>query len=134
MQGTCAFGTGCRGARLLAWLILNARVQPSFIAGVYARNQLDGRQRSICTVPMEYVGRLLVTLREASLLGTRCLVHTVCLAIKQCLCPPPPCAAAGGVGTARLSERQAIQVPHALSASHTTTAKTKITVGELGLL
>jgi len=26
--------TGCRGARLLVWLILNDRVQPSFIAGV----------------------------------------------------------------------------------------------------
>jgi hypothetical protein len=34
VQGTCAFGTGCRGARLLVWLILNDRVQPSFIAGV----------------------------------------------------------------------------------------------------
>ena len=34
MQGTCAFGTGCRAARLLAWLILNERVQPSLIAGV----------------------------------------------------------------------------------------------------
>ena len=35
MQGTCVFGTGCRGARLLVWLILNDRVQPSLIAGVY---------------------------------------------------------------------------------------------------
>jgi len=34
VQGTCAFGTGCRGARLLVWLILNDRVQPSLIAGV----------------------------------------------------------------------------------------------------
>ena len=34
MQGTCAFGAGCRGARLLVWLILNDRVQPSFVAGV----------------------------------------------------------------------------------------------------
>ena len=34
MQGPCVFGTGCRGARLLAWLILNDRVQPSLIAGV----------------------------------------------------------------------------------------------------
>ena len=34
MQGTCALNTGCRGARLLAWLILNDRVQPSLIAGV----------------------------------------------------------------------------------------------------
>ena len=34
MQGTCVFGTGCRGARLVVWLILNDRVQPSFIAGV----------------------------------------------------------------------------------------------------
>jgi hypothetical protein len=34
VQGTCALGTGCRGARLLVWLILNDRVQPSFIAGV----------------------------------------------------------------------------------------------------
>ena len=36
MQGTCSFDTGCRGARLLVWLILNDRVQPSFIAGVVA--------------------------------------------------------------------------------------------------
>jgi hypothetical protein len=28
--------TGCRGARLLVWLILNDRVQPSLIAGVEA--------------------------------------------------------------------------------------------------
>jgi hypothetical protein len=34
VQGTCVFGTGCRGTRLLAWLILNDRVRPSFIAGV----------------------------------------------------------------------------------------------------
>jgi hypothetical protein len=34
VQGTCVFGTGCRGARLLVSLILNDRVQPSFIAGV----------------------------------------------------------------------------------------------------
>ena len=34
MQGPCVFDTGCRGARLLAWLILNDRVQPSLIAGV----------------------------------------------------------------------------------------------------
>jgi hypothetical protein len=36
VQGTCVFDTGCRGARLLVWLILNDRVQPSFIAGVTA--------------------------------------------------------------------------------------------------
>jgi hypothetical protein len=34
VQGTCDNITGCRGARLLVWLILNDRVQPSFIAGV----------------------------------------------------------------------------------------------------
>ena len=34
MQGTCVFDTGCRGAGLLAWLILNDRLQPSFTAGV----------------------------------------------------------------------------------------------------
>jgi hypothetical protein len=34
VQGTCVFDTGCRGARLLVKLILNDRVQPSFIAGV----------------------------------------------------------------------------------------------------
>jgi hypothetical protein len=34
VQGICVFGTGCRGARLLVWLILNDRVQTSFIAGV----------------------------------------------------------------------------------------------------
>ena len=34
MQETCVNITGCRGARLLVWLILNDRVQPSFIAGV----------------------------------------------------------------------------------------------------
>jgi len=34
VQGTCVLDTGCRGARLLVWLILNDRVQPSFIAGV----------------------------------------------------------------------------------------------------
>jgi hypothetical protein len=34
VQGTCVFGTGCRGARPLVWLIFNDRVQPSLIAGV----------------------------------------------------------------------------------------------------
>jgi hypothetical protein len=34
VQGTCVFDTGCRGARLLVWLILNDRVHLSFIAGV----------------------------------------------------------------------------------------------------
>ena len=38
MQGTCVSDTGCRGARLLVWLILNDRVQPSLIAGVLAEN------------------------------------------------------------------------------------------------
>jgi hypothetical protein len=34
VQGSCGFDTGCRGARLLVWLILNDRVRPSLIAGV----------------------------------------------------------------------------------------------------
>jgi hypothetical protein len=38
VQGTCVLDTGCRGARLLVWLVLNDRVQPSFIAGVRMRN------------------------------------------------------------------------------------------------
>jgi hypothetical protein len=36
VQGTCDNITGCTGARLLVWLILKDRVQPSFIAGVPA--------------------------------------------------------------------------------------------------
>jgi hypothetical protein len=42
VQGTCAFGTGCRGSRLLVWLILKDRVQPLLIAGVvrYTRSPL----------------------------------------------------------------------------------------------
>ena len=40
MQGTCAFGTGCRGASLLVWLILKDRVQPSLIAGVGGNRSL----------------------------------------------------------------------------------------------
>jgi hypothetical protein len=41
VQETCDNITGCRGARLLVWLILNDRVQPSFIAGVcIAHNKL----------------------------------------------------------------------------------------------
>ena len=34
MQGTWVFDTGCRGARLLVWLIRNDHVQPLFITGV----------------------------------------------------------------------------------------------------
>jgi hypothetical protein len=41
VQGTRDNITGCRGARLLVWLILNDRVLPSFIAGVYREGRLD---------------------------------------------------------------------------------------------
>jgi hypothetical protein len=40
VQGTCVFGTGCRGARLVR-LILNDRVQPSLIAGVIHNIRYD---------------------------------------------------------------------------------------------
>jgi hypothetical protein len=39
VQVNCVFDTGCRGARLLVWLILNDRAQPSLIVGV--RHAID---------------------------------------------------------------------------------------------
>jgi hypothetical protein len=61
VQGTCVFGTGCRGARLLVRLILYDRVQPSLIAGVTGG----------CAAHTEQVSRLL--LHRARLRGAVCL-------------------------------------------------------------
>jgi hypothetical protein len=47
VQGTCDDITGCRGTRLLVWLILNDRVQPSFIAGVYCQIERGGALSSV---------------------------------------------------------------------------------------
>ena len=58
MQGTCAFDTGCRGACLLVWLILNDRVQPSFIAGVvWEERHVPPCKHSYCVYTACLTGR-----------------------------------------------------------------------------
>ena len=52
MQGTCVFGTGCMGARLLVWLVLNDRVQPSFIAGVCISHSVSAHTHAL--LPVRY--------------------------------------------------------------------------------
>jgi hypothetical protein len=61
VQGTCVLDTGGRGARLLVWLILNDRAQPSFIAGVLAWCGVEGRLRGGVGVPWLHPLRRLET-------------------------------------------------------------------------
>jgi hypothetical protein len=63
--------TGCRGARLLVWLILNDRVQPSLIAGVRRCVYRDP-----CKVHTPYAIKYL-TGRGACMATPSCKIHTV---------------------------------------------------------
>jgi len=58
IQGACVFDTGCRGACLLVWLILNDRVQPSFIAGVvWEERHVPPCKHSYCVYTACLTGR-----------------------------------------------------------------------------
>jgi hypothetical protein len=103
VQGTCVFGTGCRGARLLVWLILNDRVRPSSYS-VCALLQIHSPP---CKIHTAYVWRILQgggcllqihspPCTNRHICTRKCTVHILCLygdTVHLCLLQihSPPC-------------------------------------------